>query len=206
MDGAGTALLIGFVIGLSGALAPGPTLIATIRGSLSEGWTAGPKVSAGHAVIEAGMVVVIIAGIAEIAETISVPIAIIGGVVLILFGVLTLKESANAGISTDAAGPAGNSYVAGAVSSAANPYFWLWWLTVGSSLVLEALIAGPVIVIAFMAGHWFSDFGWFTLVAVGSARGTSVLPLRYYRIILGACGVFLMLFGVSYLLKTVSVW
>ena len=43
-----STLLIGFVIGLLGVLAPGPMLVATIRGSLHEGWVAGPKISAGH--------------------------------------------------------------------------------------------------------------------------------------------------------------
>ncbi len=76
----------------------------------------------------------------------------------------------------------------------------------GSSLVLEALVAGPLLVVAFMAGHWASDFGWFSLVAAGSARGKSILSVRQYRIILAACGVFLILFGASYLLKTVSGW
>lgn len=206
MDGVGAALIIGFVIGLSGALAPGPMLIAAIRGSLREGWKAGPKISAGHAVIEAVVVLVIVAGVASAAETISVPVALAGGLVLIVFGILTVKESVNAGFSADSGGSAGNPYAAGAITSAANPYFWLWWLTVGSSLVLEALIAGPFIVAAFMAGHWASDFGWFTLVAVGGARGTSVLSVRQYRIILAACGVFLMLFGASYLFKTVCGW
>ncbi|WP_245618888.1 LysE family transporter [Methanogenium cariaci] len=203
----GAALIIGFVIGLSGALAPGPpTLIATIRGSIREGWTAGPKISAGHAAIEAAVVLVIIAGIAAAAETISVPVALAGGAVLMEFGFLTVKESMNAGIATDATGSAENPYAAGAITSAANPYFWIWWLTVGSSLVLEALAAGPLLVVAFMAGHWASDFGWFSLIAAGSARGTSVLSVRQYRIVLAACGVFLIIFGASYLFRTVSGW
>ena len=206
MDGIGAALIIGFVIGLSGALAPGPTLVATIRGSLQEGWTAGPKISVGHAAIEAFVVLVIIAGIATVAETIAVPVALAGGSVLMVFGLLTVKESMNAGFSVDTVAPAGNSYAAGVITSAANPYFWLWWLTVGSSLVLEALVAGPLLVVAFMAGHWASDLGWFSFIAVGSARGKSVLSVHQYRIILAACGVFLILFGASYLFKTVYGW
>ena len=40
---------LAFAIGLTGALAPGPTLLATVNSSLQEGWKAGPKVAAGHA-------------------------------------------------------------------------------------------------------------------------------------------------------------
>ncbi len=123
MDGVGAALIIGFLIGLSGALAPGPTLVATIRGSIREGWTAGPKISAGHAAIEAFVVLIVIAGIAAAAESISVPIAFAGGTVLIISGLMTIRESMGAGLSGDVVGPAGNPYAAGAISSAANPYF-----------------------------------------------------------------------------------
>lgn len=206
MDGVGAALIIGFVIGLSGALAPGPTLVATIRGSLRDGWVTGPKITAGHAAMEAVLVCAIIAGLAAAAETVSVPVALAGGSVLMLFGLMTVKESRSAVISADIAGPAGNPYAAGVITSAANPYFWIWWLTVGSSLILEALVAGPLVVAAFMAGHWASDIGWFSLVAAGSAQGKSILSVRQYRIILAVCGLFLIIFGASYLLKSVSGW
>lgn len=119
---------------------------------------------------------------------------------------MTVKESMHATLDADTYVPVENPYVAGAVTSAANPYFWIWWLTVGSSLVLEALVAGPLAVIAFMTGHWASDFGWFSLVAIGGARGKTVLSVRQYRIILAACGVFLLFFGASYIFMTISGW
>lgn len=200
MESAIGACVIGFLIGLSGALAPGPTLIATIQGSLRDGWRAGPLVSAGHAVIEAGVVMVIILGVSTAAETIAGPIALLGGGVLILFGLMTLRESRQAELTLSATGAAGNPCVAGALTSAANPYFWLWWLTIGSSLVLEAVIAGPLVLIAFMAGHWAADAGWFSIVALGCARGKSVLGTGQYRFLLALCGIFLMLFGAYYLI------
>ena len=36
-------LATAFAIGLTGALAPGPTLLATVNSSLQEGWRAGPR-------------------------------------------------------------------------------------------------------------------------------------------------------------------
>ena len=41
-----------FTLGLTGALAPGPTLVATVNSSLKSGWTAGPKIAVGHALVE----------------------------------------------------------------------------------------------------------------------------------------------------------
>jgi len=37
-------LFIGFAVGLTGAMVPGPMLFATIESSLKIGWTAGPKI------------------------------------------------------------------------------------------------------------------------------------------------------------------
>jgi threonine/homoserine/homoserine lactone efflux protein len=204
MDGIIPALIIGFVIGLSGALAPGPTLVATIRGSLDRGWTAGPAVAAGHAAVEAIVALAIVAGLAAAAESVALPVAVVGGAALIVFGGLTVRESRTAVLDAPAEAASGSPFLAGVVTSAANPYFWLWWLSVGSGLLLEGLAAGAGIAVAFMIGHWASDFGWFGLVAAGTAGGRTVLSVRQYRIVLAACGVFLVIFGASYLWRAVA--
>ncbi|EJG06059.1 Lysine exporter protein (LYSE/YGGA) [Methanofollis liminatans DSM 4140] len=199
MDGIIPALIIGFVIGLSGALAPGPTLVATIRGSLDHGWTAGPRLAAGHAAVEAVLALAIVAGLAAAADSVAVPVAVVGGAALILFGGLTVRESRTAVLDAPVEAASGSPFLAGVVTSAANPYFWLWWLSVGSGLLLEGLAAGAAVAVAFMIGHWASDFGWFGLVAAGTAGGKTVLSVRQYRLVLAACGVFLIFFGASYL-------
>ena len=55
-----STVVLGFLIGLTGALAPGPTLVATINASLAGNWTAGLKVSLGHIIIETGIFFLII--------------------------------------------------------------------------------------------------------------------------------------------------
>jgi threonine/homoserine/homoserine lactone efflux protein len=45
-------LAIGFLIGLTGAVVPGPMLFATIEASLRRGWIAGPLIVLGHAAVE----------------------------------------------------------------------------------------------------------------------------------------------------------
>lgn len=204
MDGIVPALAIGFIIGLSGALAPGPTLVATIRGSLDRGWTAGPAVAAGHAAVEAVVALAIVAGLAAAAESVAAPVAVVGGAALVLFGALTVRESRTAVLDAPVDAPSGNPFLAGAVTSAANPYFWLWWLSVGSGLLLEGLAGGVAVAAAFMIGHWASDFGWFGLVAAGTAGGKTALSVRQYRLVLAACGAFLVLFGASYLWRAVA--
>lgn len=197
--GYGESLILGFLVGLTGALAPGPTLVATIKSSLKEGWSAGPKVVAGHFLIEVVVVLLIVIGVSSAAVRLSAPIALLGGVALIIFGILTILESRNAGITTTTPGNCGGSYLSGIVTSATNPYFWIWWLTIGSVLLVTALAGGILLAVLFMIGHWAADLGWYTLVASAIHRGRIILPDLAYRVILVICGIFLVGFGCYYL-------
>jgi threonine/homoserine/homoserine lactone efflux protein len=191
---------LGFLIGLTGALAPGPTLIATINTSLKGGWSVGPKVTLGHILVEILMVFFVILGISVLIGPYSFLIAGIGGVSLIVFGALTILECRNARLDFDNEGRTiSNPYMAGVVTSVSNPYFWIWWLTVGSALLLSAYEGGLILAGSFIIGHWVADLAWLTLVSASVHQGRVLLNQHTYRWILGACGVFLVVFGGYYL-------
>jgi Putative threonine efflux protein len=198
--------LVSFLIGLTGALAPGPTLVATIQSSMKRGWIMGPKVSVGHIVIETFVFLLIIMGVSATAVRFSGTIAWIGGIALVVFGVLTLRERGKA-FSDDPSGKViANPYLAGIITAITNPYFWIWWLTVGSALLVQAMEAGILFGIIFMAGHWLADTGWLTAVSAGIHRGRMVLSPRGYKAALSLCGVFLILFGIYYLHSAFLPW
>ncbi len=193
-------LALGFFIGLSGALAPGPTLIATINASIRGGWTTGPKVTLGHMLVELVMVILIVAGISSVMGQYSRLIALTGGVALFIFGVLTLIESRTARIDISASDSTiTRPFVAGVVTSISNPYFWIWWLSVGSSLLIGAAEGGIVPVLGFIIGHWSADMAWLTVVSTGVHKGRFLLGEKQYRWTLGICGFFLIIFGLYYL-------
>jgi threonine/homoserine/homoserine lactone efflux protein len=193
-------LVLGFLIGLTGALAPGPTLVATINASLAGDWTTGLKISLGHIVVETIIFLLIVLGLATAARPYTAVIAGIGGIALVIFGIMTLAGSRSASLA--AAVPTGavaNPYMAGLLTSAANPYFWIWWLSVGSAMVIAGLEGGLVLAGVFMIGHWCADTGWYTFVSTGVSRGRTILSDRTYHRVMAACGVFLVLFGLYYL-------
>ena len=192
-------VLLGFVIGLTGALAPGPTLVATINASIAGDWTTGLKVSLGHAIVELFLVILILLGLATVALPYTTVIAGIGGIALVVFGILTIKGSRKASLRTSEVQTIANPYMAGLVTSAANPYFWIWWLSIGSAMVIAGLEGGLALDGAFMVGHWTADIVWYTLVSTGVSKGKTLFSDTVYQKIMGLCGIFLIVFGVYYL-------
>ncbi|ACL17789.1 Lysine exporter protein (LYSE/YGGA) [Methanosphaerula palustris E1-9c] len=198
-------ILFSFLIGLTGALAPGPTLVATITASMKGGWTAGPKVTLGHIAIEALVALLILAGVATVVQRYTSLIAAVGGCALIGFGLLTLRGVSSASLNQSGAVTTQGPILAGMLTSVANPYFWIWWLSIGSGFLVDSIGIGALAVAAFMAGHWAADLGWFTAVSTGVHRGGEILPEPAYRMILQGCGVLLILFGGYYLSTLLSV-
>lgn len=192
------------IIGLTGALAPGPTLIAAINASFTSGWRAGPLVSFGHMIAEVGVILLIIAGLGTLIGSATWAIGMVGGVALILFGYMTLSSARGAAVPTgyeqiDSRAP----IAAGIVTSVSNPYFWIWWFTIGAALLWSSMEGGLVAGGVFMAGHWAADIGWFTLVSASIHRGRFFLSDRGYRVVLGACGFFLIGFGIVFISRVI---
>lgn len=192
--------VLGFLIGLTGALAPGPTLLATINASLKRGWSAGPLVTLGHIFVEVVMVGLIVAGLSLFISDYGWLIAGTGGCMLVVFGILTILESRQARVDVSRNSRHRTSpFLAGVITSISNPYFWIWWCTVGSALLIGALQGGLILVLAFIIGHWAADLGWLTLVSCSIHKGRFILGEKQYRLILVVCGVFLISFGGYYL-------
>jgi threonine/homoserine/homoserine lactone efflux protein len=202
------ALLLGLSVGLTGALVPGPMLFATIEISLKRGWFAGPQVVLGHMVVEFVLYILILLGAASlVGKGMISAIFLIGGLSLLIFGLLTLKDArtttSSTRISQDLPGSklTSSPTLIGLVTSVSNPYFWIWWLTAGSALVLKEYELGTIIAVAYMLGHWTADLSWFTAVSGSFGRGKTLLSEKMHRYILYTCGIFLVIFGLYFMLN-----
>lgn len=60
---------------------------------------------------------------------------------------------------------AASLFLARIITSASNPYFWLWWLSAGSSLIMEGLRTGLIAAGVFVTGHWIADAVWYSFVS-----------------------------------------
>jgi threonine/homoserine/homoserine lactone efflux protein len=173
-------------------------LFATIDASLKRGWAAGPEIVLGHALVEVAVCALIVLGFTIATDTVFRIVSIAGGGALVVFGMMTLNSSKGATFDLDGGGT-GNAVAAGALTSVSNPYFLIWWLTIGNAMVMDGLAIGVAAAVLFVTGHWIADLAWFTLVSVSSSRGRRVMSNRTYKRMLVGCGVFLVCFGMYYL-------
>ncbi len=187
----------------SGALAPGPLFFQTVSQGAKTGARSGLIFSLAHTVVEFSLIMLLAIGLLAVENDVVVRniIGILGGVVLIAFGVYQLlsvfrknqREPKKAASSP-------RLFVIGLLFTGLNPYFILWWLTVGSNLILLALEFAALAGVVFMfLCHIWMDYVWLTGVAYFAKRGVNTLGSRWYRVLLGVFGVILLYYGVSFL-------
>lgn len=199
--------LTSFLVGLSGAVVPGPMLTVTLADSVKKGFITGPLVVLGHFITEFLLIIVILAGFSWLvgSTTVAMIIGTLGGVMLIYMGYDTSRSSVDLeklSHDEDGAGKSG-SVLKGVLTSASNPYFFIWWATIGLAFLFKGLeIAGLVGLIGFLIGHWSADLGWFSAVSFFSSKGSQVINERQYEIIMKVCGLFLIVLGLYFIFST----
>ncbi len=209
----GTIFVSSFIIALSGALMPGPLLAVTIRHSTRRGFAAAPLLVLGHAVLEAGLLSLLLFGMVEWirGDAAVALIALVGGVMLLWMAagmareVRTLRFEPRASLAVPGgkgedpgAGGWMRPVIDGIVTSASNPYWSLWWATIGLGYLLVARGQGAAGVLAFFAGHILADAAWYLFVGSAVSAGRGWFTDRAYRVVVGACAVFLAFFAVSF--------
>lgn len=196
-----TSLIVGF----SGALMPGPLLTVVISGSARRGFWEGPALVLGHAVAEILIVAALAAGLSRLLERNLVAglIGLLGGAFLLWMGLDIVRSAWWGAVSLEQAigveaGLQLGPIITGIVVSISNPYWVLWWATVGASYVALSLARGPLGLGSFYFGHILSDLSWYSLVALLIARGKALLSQPVYRLILLACGFFLIALSIFF--------
>ena len=167
-----------FVLGLSGAMMPGPLLTVTITESVRRGAWAGPLLVAGHAALEGVLVLVLFAGLDEVVRTPLVfsGVALVGGALLLWMGWGMLRSLPSLRLDLAVDGEAAmHPVTAGVLVSLSNPYFILWWATIGLGYMVVAHEAGAAGVLTFYLFHILSDLVWYALVAGAVSFGRRFL-------------------------------
>jgi threonine/homoserine/homoserine lactone efflux protein len=187
-----------FIVALSGALMPGPLLTVTVGEAARRGFWAGPLIMVGHSLLELALVLLLLVGLGAWLNqpVILGAVGVLGAGMLGWMGLMTLKASRRGRLEFDGKNGSGlNPVLAGVLMSAANPYWLLWWLTIGLGYVMFSVKYGWAGVALFYLGHILADFAWYSLVSGAVAQGRRFLSDGLYRGFLACCGVFLLGFG-----------
>ncbi len=193
------------LVGLSGAVAPGPLLTAVIGDVARTGFWAAPLLVLGHALLELLVVLTLARGLARAIRhpTVLRTIAALGGITLLVLGADLARAAWTGAVhlgEAQAAPAAALPILTGIVVSVSNPYWVLWWAMVGASYTALALHRGGNLALgAFYIGHIAADFGWYVLIALLLIAGQQLFDAEVYRFVVGLAGAFLVAMGLFFI-------
>jgi threonine/homoserine/homoserine lactone efflux protein len=190
------------VISLSGVIMPGPVFAVSIAKGHSNG-TAGSLIAVGHGLLELPLMVLIILGFkryfsGHLALNL---ISVAGGAVLIYMGVKMFQAKGKENI--DEIDLPYGSVTAGFAATGSNPYFYLWWGTVGATLITNAALFGFVGLVAFAVVHWLCDFLWYSFVSLATFKSHSYWTNKTHSMVFGLCGLSLIFLGVWFMASVI---
>jgi len=194
------------VISMSGVMAPGPITTATIvEGSKARG--AGVSIALGHGVVEIPLILAIRYGLGSVFNLsgVKATIGLVGGVVLLVMGVSMVRQAKQVREVEEVDGLR-SPFMTGVLLSAGNPYFLVWWATVGAVLILKSITFGLVGFLIFILVHWLCDLGWYAFLSSLSFQGGRFFGRRFQQGIFVVCGVFLVLFSFKFILSSIGMF
>jgi threonine/homoserine/homoserine lactone efflux protein len=199
MNSLSAVFLTSFIVALSGALMPGPLLTATIGESSRHGPRAGPLLIAGHALLELTLITLLFLGLAPLLTSVTVTgvIALAGGGILfwLAFGMFRSLPSLSLETERPSKGGHGRLVTSGILLSISNPYWTIWWATIGLAYILQSRRWGVAGVAVFFTGHILADFVWYSAVSFSIGKGRRFFIPAVYRSVVGGCAGFLTVFG-----------
>jgi len=197
------------LISVSGALSPGPLFFVTVSHGVKSGTKSGIIFSIAHSLVEFTLVMLLALGLLSVANepTAMLVVGVAGGVALIVFGAIQIRGSFSYNSDEPKAGRGAtrNLLLIGLALTGLNPYFIVWWLTIGANLILLSLeFAGLGGVVFMYTCHVWVDYVWLTLVATFAKRGTKILRHKWYRLMIAVFGAVLIYFGLSFLIDALG--
>ncbi|MFH1881892.1 MAG: LysE family transporter [Planctomycetota bacterium] len=193
------------VISLSGVMAPGPVTAAAI-GMGTRSRYAGPLIAVGHGVVEFPLMILIVLGVGRILKlpTAQIVIGLAGGIFLLIMAIQMLKSLRSAEKQEIKAAKSA-PVLAGIILSAGNPYFLLWWATVGLTLATTATGIGIWAFVVFAIVHWLCDLIWLSALSWANFKGSVLLGPRGMRIVLMICSAALFVFGLFFIYNAAKI-
>jgi threonine/homoserine/homoserine lactone efflux protein len=193
-------LALGFSMGFSAGLSPGPLLTLVITASLRSGFGGGLRVALAPFVTDLPIILL------SVLLSKSLPlgalrwVGTLGALVVVWLGIEALRASRYALLPNPegAQATAQRELWRGALVNVLNPHPYLFWMTIGGPALVNSWRISPWHTLAFIGTFYCLLIGSKIGVAWLVSRQAGSLSLIWYRRILAGCG--LLLFGMAALL------
>lgn len=184
------------LISLSGVIAPGPLLAATLAEGKRNPFS-GIAISFGHAAVEIPIIIgLFLFGTLAFIDGIKMYISIAGGFVFLY---MAYNETRSKGEPAPSKG-----FVTGIAMSSLNPYFIIWWLTIGFSLIIESATFGLIGLLLFIIAHEACDFAWLGGVSMATFYSSKTFGPKIEKTLSAVSVTMLAVFGVYFIVSGIG--
>ena len=205
------------IVAFTGALMPGPMLTLVIASVAQKGFWTSVFIVIGHSILELLIVISFYLGVLKYLDNPLVIkiISIVGGAFLVYMAVSIIVSIARKKIKLDMDAKSiaknlgtKNTFIItgkGILISLSNPYWYVWWLTIGATFMVKSVQHSFGGVAFFYTGHILADFIWYLFVGFLVSTGRRFFNQKIYIGILIVCSLFLLYLGVRFIVDFIFI-
>jgi threonine/homoserine/homoserine lactone efflux protein len=195
-------LIYAISLGLSAGISPGPILALVVSQSLKYGKKEGIKLALVPLITDIPIILISLFLLKEIAhhEQILGIISFLGGVFLVYlaYGSVFIKqESVNIQEKP-------RSFRKGIITNMLSPHPYLFWIFIGSNLLLQAVEISLITAILFVFIFYLCLVGSKIIIAWLTSRFRNILSSSGYTLIIRILGIILFLLAIELFIKSVN--
>jgi len=193
-------LAIGIVLGFAAGLAPGPLLALVIGETLSKGTAAGIRVAMAPLISDLPIVLATLFVLKHLADAgFALGIIALAGAVFLLF--MSYGYWRATGELSESNRSTQRPLLQGVIANLLNPHPYLFWLTVGGSLLGQALALGPLMPTIFLLAFYCCLVSSKIALAVMLGRTRSFIDPKRVRFGFRVIGSLLFLLALDLLYR-----
>jgi len=202
------------LVSISGVFSPGPLFFVNLVLSKHGGFWSGIKIAIGHTIVELPVIIlysipIIIFSSLNVTFSIIRIISFVGGISLIAFGILYVVKT----LTKDDNHPyiikrpaIRNPVLVGIIFMGANPFFFLWWFSVGFKLIADSVVSlgYPFGVVFLFLVHIWLDYAWLGFSSFLASRGIKLINLHYHKLMIVLLTVPLFYYGINFIISAIK--
>lgn len=191
-------LTAGIIFGLSGGIAPGPTMTIVIAQAVRHNWKEGAKVAISPLITDGPIILVGIFLLSLFREfnTFLGVVSLLGAGFL---GYLAYESWIIRPVQVEVETVKPRSVIKGVVANTLNPSPYMFWFTIGCPMILKAYNVSSSAIVAFITSFFFGLVGTKVIIAVMVAPFKKFLETKGYVYIMRFLGLLLFIYSLLFL-------